>query len=428
MSQMKWWSPAHQALLNALDAQDVVPGLFLLLTGGVLQANEKDTRRLRDWPEALQDSASWPIVSEALTSGTKDPTAWNHAQTLGFTDRAAHHNALLLLELSDRLTQGRRFEESLRCLTWSTTNWEQLYESGYLAALAKDLDPQISEAATAEIISGLLCATLEERRQSVLAELRKSSADMDAAAITHGQDWFEVWRAFEPGAKRAAERIRESVAAYDQSVSQLVAQQMTRTVSDLDLTTAQDKDIEAPLRLAWNQIEALRFPTPAMAELIGTLISTLWSLRRVGRDTTPAFDTLVDLGILLAPHLGKTIKSGESIGQNSRLGDLYVFRAERERGEARREYLVLALEFCPGHRNASMLMSYLHLHDAQVGMQELGKTIRPASIHATLKKVHGHLKLAEEAFPLNEDLAGHKERFQKACLKNKIDPRSFHEK
>jgi len=38
------------------------------------------------------------------------------------------------------------------------------------------------------------------------------------------------------------------------------------------------------------------------------------------------------------------------------------------------------------------------------------------------------LKLAEAAFPLNEDLAGHTERFQKACLKNKIDPRSFDEK
>ncbi len=428
MSRMKWWSPAHQALLNALDAQDVVPGLFLLLTGGVLQANEKDTRRLRDWPEALQDSASWPTLSEALTSGTNDPTAWNHAQTLGFTDRAAHHNALLLLELSDRLTQGRRFEESLRCLRWSTTNWAQLYASGYLAALLKDLDPQIPEDATAEILDALLCPALDERRQSVVAELRKSAADMDAAAITHGHDGFEIWRTFEPGAKGAAERIRESVAAYDQSVSQLVAQQMTRSLSDIDLTTAQDLEIEAPLRLAWRQIEALGFPAPAMAELMGALISTLWSLRRVGRDTAPAFEALVDLGILLAPHLGKTIKSGESIGQNSRLGDLYVFRAERERGEARREYLDLALGFCPGHRNASMLMSYLHLHDAQVSMQDLAKTIRPTSIKATLKKVHGHLKLAEAAFPLNEDLAGHKERFQKACLKNKIDPRSLDEK
>jgi hypothetical protein len=404
-----------------------VPGLFLLLTGGVLQANEKDTRRLRDWPEALQDSPSWPTVSEALTRGTRDHTAWNQAQTQGFTDRAAHHNALLLLELSERLTQGRRFEESLRCLHWSTTNWAQLYKSGYLAALAKDLEPQIPEDATAEIISGLLCPTLEERRQRVVEELRKSSADLDAAAITHGQDWFDVWRTFDPTAQRAAERIRESVATYDQCVSQLVAQKMTRAVSDIDLTTAQDLDIEAPFRLAWSQIEALRFPTPAIAELIGTLISTLWSLRRVGRDTTPAFDALVDLGILLAPYLGKTIKSGESIGQNSRLGDLYVFRAERERGEARREYLVLALSYCPGHRNASMLMSYLHLHDAQVGMQDLAKTIRPASIKTTLKKVHGHLKLAEAAFPLNEDLAGHTEGFQKACLKNKIDPRSFDE-
>jgi len=428
VSRMKWWSPAHQALLNALDAQDVVPGLFLLLTGGALQANEKDTRRLRDWPEALHDSASWPILAAALTSGTRDHEVWNQAQAQGFTDRAAHHNALLLLELSDRLTQGRRFDESLRCVRWATTNWAQLYESGYLAALTKDLDPQLPEDATAEIVSGLLCPALEERRQRVIEELRKSSADMDAAAITHSQDWFDVWRSFTPAAQRAAARIRQTVAAYDQSVSQLVAQQMTKAVSDLDLTTAQDLEIEAPLRQTWRQIEALRFPAPAMAEMIGTLISTLWSLRRVGRDTTPAFNTLVDLGILLAPHLGRTIKSGESIGQNSRLGDLYVFRAERERGEARREYLVLALDFCPGHRNASMLMSYLHLHDVQVGMQDLAKTIRPASIKATLKAVHGHLKLAEAAFPLNEDLAGHTERFQKACLKNKIDPRSFDEK
>lgn len=425
---MKWWSPAHQALLNALDAQDVVPGLFLLLTGGVLQASEKDTRRLRDWPEALQDSASWPILSEALSSGINDAKDWNRAQSLGFTDRAAHHNALLLLELSDRLTQARRFEASLRCLRWSITNWAQLYANGYLAALAKDLDPQIPEDATVEILDSLLCPALDERRHNAVQELRKSAADMDAVAIAHGHEWFEVWRAFEPAAKGAAVRIRESVAAYDQSVSQLVAQQMTRAVSDIDLTTAPDLDIEAPLRLAWRQIQALGFPAPAMAELMGALISTLWSLRRVGRDTTPAFDALVDLGTLLAPHLGKHIQSGESIGQNSRLGDLYVFRAERERGEARREYLDLALGSCPGHRNASMLMSYLHLHDAQVGMQDLAKTIRPASIKATLEKVHGHLKLAEAAFPLNEDLAGHRERFQKACLKNKIDPRSLDEK
>ncbi len=426
---MKWWSPAHQAVLNALDAQDVVPELFNLLTSGVIQANERDTRRLRDWPEALRDSPSWTILADAIQCKSDPQMAWNHAQREGFSDRAAHHNALLLLELSDRLAQGRSFAGSLRCVVWARDAWSQLYSSGYLDSLVHDLDAQLPPESTVEIVAALLCPTLEDRRQAVLNELQKSEADLDSEAVSHGHKWFDVWRGFAPdGAQLAADRVHTSVATFDMKTNGLVAQRMAQAITDIDLTTANDEIIEAPFRLAWRQIQALGLPAPAICELIGHLISTLWTLRRVGRDSIPAFADLVDIGILVAPHLAKTIESGESIGQNSRLADLYVFRAERDRGDVRREFLGLALKYCPGHRNASMLMSYQHLYDAQAALALLATTIRPASVKTTLQKVHDSLKATEAAFPLNEDLAEHWERFQKACLKNKIVPGAFDEK
>lgn len=414
---MKWWSTAHSALLNALDAEQWVPRLFVLLTDGRIQATTRDVRQLRDWPDALRESPSWPTLEQHLEADTF-LEQWDKAVHGGFCDRAAHHHALLFMNLGQRCAKARDFDQSLRLERWARTSWEQLVTSGYLTEVARDLEADIDPASLAKILRELLQPRVDQQVEELKKLLNQPGADVDEAKLEHLSRWFDIWKGFSSLAHVPA-NVLDAIGGQQISIS------LASQISQIDLTTAPDDEIVSAFAAARQRVQALGNPPSAMSELLGRVVTTLWALRRAGRDETPAFTGVVDEGMHIVPELVDAVKRGEALGQNSRCADLYVFRAERERGAARRDFLVKALEISPGHRNASMLLSYVHLHEMRLTLMNLDAKFLPGSAQKTLEQAHAQLVAAEQVFPLNEDLDAHRERFAEACFKRGIDPWSF---
>ena len=411
---MKWWSPAHQALLNALTAEDIVPRLVLRLSGGHVAATEDDVRRLRDWPHALKESPSWPDLIQHLDS-PEFSNRFEAAIVAGMPDRAAHHHALLLGDLARRLADARRYDDALRCERWSRTSWQQIATSGYLNALALAVEPNSSREDRERLIEGLLQPRVDQKATELHQRLSEPSQQLDEAALVHLRQWFDVWGDFDVLARPMS---------FSSVATRAIGAQLDAELQHVDLSSP-DSDVVSPFRTARLRTKALGDPETVFPEILARMIPTLWSLRRAGRDETKDFKQLVDEGMSMSDALVSAIASGSALGQNARCADLFVFRAERQRGADRRPFLQKALDVCPGHRNASMLLSYVLLHEMQVELFNVKNALFASGRKKVLAKAHQKLRDAEAAFALNEDIEKHRERFAEACFKAGIDPREF---
>ncbi|MEZ4460125.1 MAG: hypothetical protein R3E66_10420 [bacterium] len=411
---MKWWSPAHRALLNALTAEDIVPRLILRLSGGHVTATQDDVRRLRDWPHALKESSSWPELIQHLDA-PQFSDRFEAAIAATMPDRAAHHHALLLGDLARRLAEARQYDDALRCESWSKTSWQQIAASGYLDRLALAVEPSSSADDRKRLIETLLQPRFDAKVAELRERLSEPSQQLDETALVYLRQWFDVWGGFDALARPVS---------FVGVATRAIGAQLDAELQHVDLSSA-DSDVVSPFRTARLRTKALGDPDAVFSEILTRMIPTLWSLRRAGRDETKAFRELVDEGISMSDALITAIASGAALGQNARCADLFVFRAERERGADRRPFLRKALDVCPGHRNASMLLSYVLLHEMQLELFNAKNALFTAGRKKILAKAHQKLREAELAFALNEDIEKYRERFAEACFKAGIDPREF---
>lgn len=430
---MQWWSTPHQALLNALEADAALPFLFSLLTDGTLKPQPSDIARLRDWPVALRESPCGPAFESWLNHASAAPLAhrpgfaavWPDFAAAGFSDRAVHHQALLFVRLADRLLDARHFDLAERLTTLAAEAWNHLLRSDYLEELFRKLGGIEAGLHPRETLSHLLDADFDARLEDTRALLRTRGHDLDRDQLRFNARWFAIWATTQDDQQQTAFVSRR--VQFETACSLQIAQDLDDRLTALELTRAQANDLTPVFSDARLRLEALDFPAAGVEEVVARAIDTLWTLRRLKRDDEPLFSQVVDEAMPLVPALERQIAAGTSVGQNARCADILVFRAERERGEKRRPFLERALNIAPKHRNASMLLSYLHLHDANLALVRAETAITVKAARKALSEAQNQIGRARTLFSENIDLPAYDERFLKACFKHGLQPHDFHD-
>ena len=439
---MKLWTRHHEALLGALRAEQLIPRLYRRLSLERYEADEDELRRLVDWPGVLLEEPAWAFLEPVLDQPDAWPAAWHQATERGFGPLADHHHALLFGRLTDRFLRDEEYEHALWSWTECISAWRRVLGSAYPGRLLEDLieDAEALEpealAARRAVVTELLDELVDARASELVESLGLAEGqDLGQARPEGGIDRRAArlaWSALalvgelipqglegpeDPfGAlRRARSRARQ---ARDQARARAVTRFQARC-EQVEWAEAPAPQILAPFEWVTEAFELLGVTDHAATTVVTKTVETGWKLRHMGRDDED--DLLARLVATAAPfndELCGRLEGGETFGHNSKCADFLVFQGEplTDHG-ARRALFERALAICPGHRNASMLMSYEHLQQANELIGQL-RMIPASSRHVPgnsrprrlTEQAWAAVERARQAYPFNEDLESYQSR------------------
>ncbi len=377
---MRAFGTQHAALLEALRGERVVPALLRRVSLERCTASNEEVVRLTDWPTALRDSpGAWAELEPALEDPEAWPDAWERARALGFSPRADHHHALLFGRLTDTLI-ARQEHETAR-YTWREClrSWCALMSSGYANELVAQLvDPDRVEDVGAEVVSSLLTRLPEARADELVRTLRLDDERIPPGEAPDRRIARLHWQALEAirevagdddGAWGSIASLRAATAASRERVVEGAVARFESALEGLDLTQADSDTLLAPFEWLAELFALLGHHEASSITAVRSVVEMGWKLRKVGRDEEGDFERLLELMQPYNEDLSARHLAGTSFGHNSKCADYLTFQAEfTADAPPKRALLEGALAVCPGHRNASMLMSYAHLNRANVLM------------------------------------------------------------
>ncbi len=457
-----WWSPQHAALLESLRAQALIPRLYARLSLERYTASEDDLRRLMAWPSTLMQQTGWALIEPALDHVDAWPETWHLATEMGFEPVADHHHALLFGRLTLRLIKDQEYDQATWTWTECISSWRRLACSDYLTNLLQDIAQPVEEddpednsytPLHEEVVTHLLDHLIEHHEHNLNDAIRLLDADRSrrtdidyrlakfswsalAATLLLMQEISEDDLERFPISTSMCTQAHRRVAQFKTTLRRQVMEVFEKDYAQIDLND--DDSIQLLSSFSW---------IARCAELIGrdTEMSTLvvtsavelgWKLRRTGREEEgDDFERMLMMCTPFHKFLMRQLAQHTVVGPNSKCADFLVFQGESSNDhEHRKQRFERAIEICPGHRNASLMLSYEHLHLANQALhaislipaplKHLPVGERPKMLWRTANK---HVEEARTIYPFNERLEDYQERLDKAAQRMRITPTSTDE-
>jgi hypothetical protein len=398
------WTPRHQALLDALSAEALLPKLRLALAlpaDGSVSADLDLLAALRAEP-SLRDALGW-LAGGAAPSGFAAQLDALYPASL--QPRALHHLALLYIEQPAQRARG--------LLGWL---WLWEHHGPYLHAVAR--------AAAHDL------TTVEEVVASMPAHLLSD----DATHLLHlgadaalGATASATWSALEAlaaalarhGAPRAAAAAQ---AALSEAAAAAIDRVITTAEADFALTeqailnAANDApcpDLDLLLRAPRRLVDHIGHAEALSVWVIQRCVKLAWSLYKRSRfEDIRALSTLCSA---FAKDLEAHLQRGAAFGRQGDLADLMVLSAASIEGDdAKQPLLRRALRASPIHRNARLALASSNLRIAQKLLNTFALALRrrdPANDIASAARL---IDEAAELRPAHEDLAAARAALQRA--------------
>jgi len=448
---LKIWTQHHAALLDALRAERYIPPLYRRLSRERYEADDEEWRRLSDWPSLLRKEAGWRIIEPVLEQPDAWPAAWHQATEAGWTTTAEHHHALLFGRLADRFIADEEYEHALWSWTESWRAWKAVLSTGYMRDLLSDVAPldededEEAKERTRETHRTILLELLDHRIQSRVHALRVClSLDDEArsvevidrrglrfgwnALLLLGEQLRDVEEAEDPNGTLRRIR-RKSSSAREQIATEVIAR-FERMIEAVDLADAPSNEVLLPFEWIAEVFDIIGYTDYAVTTAVTKAVEICWRMRKMGReDRTDDLPKILQLITPFNKDLFRRLEAGTSFGHNSKCADFLVFQGEPlSDHDARFEIFSRAVQISPGHRNASMLLSYEYL---QVTRAALGRaklmlaTMRhiPGNTkpEQTLKEAYDALAMARHHYSPNERIPDYQEQLEDEAARLGVD-------
>ena len=411
----------RRQLAVRLHARLILPKLVDRLSRGFITVDETTADRWSGWIESLQSDPAWEVIEPVVDMPEAWPEAWQRARNKGFSEATEHHQAIFFTRLFERTIEESRFD--LGRITWkrALNCWASLADGEYFTKNV--LEPaavQLNDEQRRQVLTTLLDGPMAGLRSTGKNALRLKSWDappsrrplqfvLDAVNTTHDI------LADPPGP--VADGAIERAETIQKVLTRCVVDAMDRRLESLDYSSVQLQPILDVFDGALTRCRHLQFPTPLDRVLLRRGLDVIWNLRDAGRDD--------ELGIIppmvdrLEPCTERLADSADddAFGLEGAIADLRVFQGEEELSlDDRKAAFEAALQICPGHRNASRLLSYVLLEqanrdllktaalpDATARVNLIRDRIRPLIERAAEK-----IERAETLYPENDLLAGYR--------------------
>ena len=448
---MKIWTPAHRALLEALRAERLIPPLIRRLSGERHEATPDQLTRLGDWPSEILVQPGWPIIEAALHEPSAWPAAWERAIEAGVTDVAAHHHALLFEAMCEQLLGEEEFERALWCWGQAIGAWRQVLSGAYMLDLIEDVapteEPSASDEANHEemertqqirraLVEELLDETIARREKGLRRALGIEDAvasgitrDIDRRRARFHEQALGAVMALDDAAQAPVHAIARAKAHAGSALDQAAREAIERFeahVEGLDLASGEASQILAPFRWIRDVSEVLGDRDTISIAVVVATVEACWRLRSLDRDEQSVFAQVLETSAPFNMDLRRRLERGTSFGHNSKCSDFIVFQGELvDDHAARRRLFERATVICPGHRNASMLLSYEHL---QIANDALGRAaLLPAGLRhvpgasdrgaALVREASQAISDARAVYPFNDKLDTYQQRLEKEAAR-----------
>ncbi len=412
-----------------LEARHLLPALIGRLSAGLIQPDDATCDRWARWLRSLQQDPAWAIIEPALERPEAWPAVWRRARRAGFSAQTSHYQAIFFGRLTLRALDAGRLE--LAHTAWRRTllNWQRLGPSDFFRQRLQELELDESTAHT--VMASLLDAQLDRLLTIGQDALRLPKWDqapqrrhlrLSQRCLQTSTDLLDVESPspLEIALHNAAEERRQAL--YD-----AVADAYRSFLDALDLTTVSTDALISLVDGAITRFEGLGHPPKLAQAILRHTLQIVWSLRELKRDEEM---------VLLPPLLERLEPLVDLWRRGDRelpielagtLADVLVFKAEEALSiDVRQQALEDALQLCPGHRNASRLLSYLLLERASRELLKLSALpdatgrldLTRRAITGPLKRTEEAVERAAELYPQNDlldqyqsDLKAERQRF-----------------
>lgn len=424
-----------QHLRVLLDARLNLPALVERLSRGFMHIDADTAIRWAGWTESLMQDPGWEVVEPVLQMPEAWPDAWHRARQAGFSEPTEHHQAIFFTRLFERAVHEERFELARYAFSEALESWSRLSDGDYLREqVLQPAGGRWSDAQIEEALSRLLDGPMALLRSLGMRALRTDSWDAPPArrplrfaleATRQVTDTFQNQQG--PIASGLLDRAETLVRQLHHRVMEAVEHRL----ETVDYATAQLDEFLAVIDGALTRGRQLEFPPELDRALLRRGLDLIWELRDTGRDD--------ELGIIppmverLEPCTERLREAGgdDFFGLEGAVADLLVFAGEEALSlDAREQAYEQALEICPGHRNASRLLSYVLLEranrdllktaalpDASARVNAIRQRIRPL-----VERAAGRISRAEQLYPDNELLDEYRSDLQNEIDRFKLAP------
>lgn len=429
--------PTHAAqhkLLAALRAKSLAPALIEFLARGQVHAREDDPRILRDWVDALRDDPGWTVIGariEAMADGSARPTPqaragwpqlWADAVSAGWSPRSDHHHALLFARFCDEALAKDDFEQAEIFWKESVAAWLRALDSDYLDAWLKGMGADDLKTRR-HLLEPLIAGRVAQLRRGLGLENTATLSSLDLAqtrfawqSLQHLTAQIQASETDEPALLALAEQVKRERGAIQADV----LRQFARMIDALDLSAPDIEALRAPFLWAGAIFDILPMDAAVAARVSDAAVEIGWKLRKLKPDDLDsAMPKLLNAARPFNDALEAFILDGQAFGHNSTCADFLVFRGEhRARAKGRDAYFERAIAVCPGHRNASMMLSYERLRALsdlllRVRMVPSAITMLPGTatrVESAIAEAWALLDEAEALYPSNETIQEYRQQ------------------
>lgn len=424
----------QRTLLAALRAKTLVPELIGFLSSGRVQAREDDPRILRDWVESLLGDPGWTVLEphiEALADRSKDSGSrrvtdsqklWSQAVAAGWSPRSDHHHALLFSRFCEEAVASRDFDLAERFWAESAAAWFRALGSDYLDAWLKGMGATDLKTRR-HLLEPLISARVSQLRRGLSLENASNPTAIDLPKIRFS------WQALahldqkinaSGNADPALVGLGEAVARERSDIQTAILRQFTQMLDALDLSAPKMDALLAPFLWAREVFNILPIDASVAARVADAAVDIGWKLRKLRPDDLDqSMAKLLNAARPFNEALEAFILDGQAFGHNSTCADFLVFRGEhRARSKGRDAYFERAIAVCPGHRNASMMLSYEKLRALsdlllRVRMVPSAITMLPGTatrVESAIADAWTLLEQAETLYPSNETILEYRQQ------------------
>jgi hypothetical protein len=370
----------------------------------------------------MMKDPGWAVVQAHLDSaqtgnGARWSNAWREAVAAGWSPRTDHHHALLFARFCADLVAAQDFEVARYCWEECIAAWLRVFDSDYVDAWLEQVG-----AADLKTRRRLLGRLVDARVDELSAGLSLGNSNPNTAvdrrltrfaweALNELQGRIEASKLEDPALVGLGQRIERARADI---VSRLM-RRFAQMIDALDLSAPDIDAIMRPFQWAGDVFRILPIDASVAARVADAAVDIGWKLRKLKLDDIDKSMTrLLKSARRFNDELERFIQAGEAFGHNSTCADFLVFRGEhRARSAGREKYFARAIAVCPGHRNASMMLSYEKLRalsDLLLKVRMVPSAIRvlpgtATRVDSALEQARVLLDEAEELYPSNEAIA-----------------------
>lgn len=405
----------RQALAELFDAEVHLPRLVHHLSDDLLSFDRSDAHRWAGWLRALQKDPAWSVLEPALDSPSAWPAAWTRARSAGFSPASDHFQAIFFTELVEAALAERRLELALQSWLECLASWQHLAVTGYLSEALGPLKKELTEDQFRAT-----CASLLDRQLRSISALGMEALRLDSWASAPARRPLEVTLqlldapsdALSDAMDTALGRgLCEAADEAYQALNEAVARRFQERMDAIDFATVQTKEILALVDGLLQRNRCLDHPVSLDRLALRQSLNIIWEIRELERDEELA---ITEELIERVEPCSERLQQGDDedfFGLQGAMADLLVFKGEEALSlDVRQRAFEEALKICPGHRNASRLLSYLYLERANrdllktAAMPDAGARLGPLRrrIKPLLQRASALIDEARETYPEND--------------------------